>query len=455
MTTTRRIGWGIAIAAVAGVGVAMRINNALRYPVDMGFDAIGNWEYVALLIRSWTLPPPDTGWSTAHPPFFYAFAAAIAKGLGLETKASAVHAIRLATAGCGLLGIAAAGRLVRRVEPDDPQRRFLCVALLLLLPVHVYMSAMLSEEILVSALVSLAVVGVALDLLAGPGAPRPDWRVAGFGALAGLALLTKLSGLLVVGMGALAYLAEGARSGDLGAGLRRGVVFGLAASVVGGWYYLWNLYAYGYLYPHGLEVHAVMFRMPPGERELLDYLRIPLQTFTDPQLLAPDLLRSVWGSTHVTIWFDGHRQFLPLASETVRRLGGLMSSFALVPTLAFAVGVARGARRLWRGSTGPDLVLVPLVVVTFAGYVLFTWRNPWFAVLKGSFLLGLAVPFAYYASEVLTDWVRGRGVRAWSIWIGLAILAGLSVALFSYGLVYAKLEVPGVPWQVPERTWQG
>ena len=96
--------------------------------------------------------------------------------------------------------------------------------------------------------------------------------------------------------------------------------FGLSASLFGGWYYLWNLYAYGYLYPHGLEVHSVMFRMPPGEREILDYLRFPISTFTDPQLLSPSLLRSVWGSTYVTLWFDGHRSFLPNESAIVRSL---------------------------------------------------------------------------------------------------------------------------------------
>lgn len=455
MTTRHRIAWWVAIGVVALLGCAIRVNNALRYPIDMGFDAIGNWEYVALLIRSWTLPPPDTGWSTAHPPLFYAFGAAIAKAFGLGTKASAIHAIRLATAGLGILGIAAAGHLVRRVEPDDPRRLLLCVGLLLLLPVHLYMSAMLSEEILVTAFVSLAAVGVALDLRGGPTARRPLWRVVGFGALAGLALLTKLSGLLVIGAGGLAYLLEGWRGGDFAAGLRRALVYGAAASVVGGWYYLWNLYAYGFLYPHGLEIHSVMFRMPPGERSWLDYLRVPMAIFTDPQLMAPGLLRSVWGSTFVTVWFDGHRQFLPLASPTVARLGGVMSALALLPTLAFATGVVRGARRLWRGGSGPDLVLVPLVVATFVGYVLFTWRNPWFAVLKGSFLLGLSVPFAYYASEVLTDWARRSRVRSWAVAIALTLLAALSVALFTYGLVYAKLEIPGVPWQTPERTWQG
>ena len=36
-------------------------------------------------------------------------------------------------------------------------------------------------------------------------------------------------------------------------------------------------------------------------------------------LLNADLLHSVWGSTFATVWFDGHRYFLPVESAAVRR----------------------------------------------------------------------------------------------------------------------------------------
>jgi len=467
MSRSSRRGWGIGLGVAAAVGVGIRFNNALLYPLDMGFDAIGNWEYIALLLRDWTLPPPDTGWSTAHPPFFYNFAAAIVSIGDFTSKLAGVQAIRLATALCGVVGIAAAVHLVRRLDPGNARRACLAGGLIFFLPVHLYMSAMLSEEILVTTFISLALVGVALDLAATPSmsgdtsidvsafSGRSILRASTFGAIAGLALLTKLSGLLVVAVGSGAYLLHDLRRGSGIFGARHMWAFGLTASVFGGWYYLWNVYTYGYLYPHGLEVHSVMFRMPPGERELLDYLRFPLATFTDAQLLAPDLLRSVWGSTYVTIWFDGHRSFLPNSSPVVRQLGTAIGLLALVPTTAFLVGLVRGAKRLLRDLTGPDLVLLGLVFATLLGYIVFTWRNPWFAVLKGSFLLGLSVPFAFYASEVLADWTRGRSLRSASILACLGLLVVLSIGSFTYGLVFSKLEIPGVHWQPVEKPWQG
>lgn len=445
MISARR-GWLIALGVAMIVGSTIRISNALVYPIDMGYDAGGNWDYIALLLDSWTLPAPDEGWATAHPPFFYYLAGLIGRSTGALDKAMVVHVVRLLMAAVGVLGIGLAVALVRRVEPENHRRAFIAGALLLFLPVHIYMSAMLSEEILVTGLISLAVVGVGTDLISLPRPGRARWRAFLFGAVAGLALLTKLTGLLVIGACVAAYLINGMRTGEKLAAFHRAVIFAATALLVGGWFYALNLLTYGYLYPHGLDVHSIMFEMPPGTRTVSDYLWIPWQTFSDPRLLSPDLLHSVWGSTYITIWFDGHHHFLPAGDSIVAKIGTAILLLGLVPTAAFAVGLWRGGRRLFRNAQGPDVVLLLLVVSTLAGYVLFTWQNPWFAVLKGSFLLGLSVPFSFYASEVLADWTRVLSPRSIAIQSCLGLLAVLVVVTFTYGLEFEKHELPGIQW---------
>jgi 4-amino-4-deoxy-L-arabinose transferase-like glycosyltransferase len=453
MTAPR--GWLVAMGVAATLGVVIRVSNAFLYPIDMGYDAGGNWDYIALLLDSWALPAPDEGWATAHPPFFYYLAAVISRAVGSLDKTTAIHAIRLVTAASGLLGIGLAVVLVRRADPDNMRRAFIAGALLLFLPVHIYMSAMLGEEILVTALISIVVVGVGTDLLSPPASGRALMRAALFGAVAGLALLTKLTGLLVVGAGSAAYLIEAIRSQEKLQSFQRAAVFAASALLVGGWFYVWNLVTYGYIYPHGLDVHSVMFSMPPGTRTVSDYLWIPWQTFSDPHLLSPSLLHSVWGSTYVTIWFDGHLHFLPASGSVVAKIGTAILLLGVVPTAAFAMGLWRGGRRVFQATRGPDVVLILLVVATLGGYVLFTWRNPWFAVLKGSFLLGLSVPFSYYASEVLADWTRGRVLRSVAVFGCLGLLAVLVMVTFSYGFAFEKHELPGVRWTPVEAPWQG
>jgi hypothetical protein len=426
---------------LALLAAAVRVNNALRFRSVNGFDAAENIEYVKMLLRSWRLPAPDAAWATAHPPLFYYLSAAITRlSLVFDSRLLTEAAIPLLGSAAGLVTAGLAFVLVRRLAPDDPRRATLAAALLFFLPVHIYTSAMLNEEMLASMWVSLALFAVLRCQ------ERRDFASAALaGFLGGLAVLTKLSGALVLAAAAASFALDGLRRRELGPALARVALLLSVAAVVGGWFYLRNLVAYGYLYPHGLSVHAVMFEMPPGERSVLDYLRLPLATLLEPQLLHADLLHSVWGSTYATLWFDGHRHFLP-NSAAAMTAGRVLLVLALLPTAALFIGLARGVRRCLRQPFGPDLPLLLLVAASLAGYVFFTWQNPWFATVKASYLLGLSIPFAVYTSEVLAGWTRAPGVRGWIVWGMLGTLWAAVVVVFTIGPVFVKLDGAGLPW---------
>ena len=448
MSAPARRAWAFAGAALALVAAALRIHNAFDYPVGKGFDAKANWEYVTLLIGEWQLPDPAALWAGAHPPLFYAMAAAIGRVLGSDDPQRVVPFVRLITSVFGLVAIGLATLLVARADAERPRRAFLAAALLSLLPAHVYVSAMLSEEIVVSLWASAALVLAALDL----GRPARDapapLRLVAIGAFAGLALLTKLSGAVVILSTTLAYALRGWRRGELVAGLGHAVTIGLVGSFVGGWFFVRNLVVHGYIYPHLLELHAIMEVMPPGERSLSDYLTVPLSTFTTPYLLLPELLGSVWGSTYVTLWFDGHHHFLPRATAELIAWGRNLVILGLLPTVAFFAGAIRGVRRLRDADGGVDLLLLLTAGLSLGGYAFFTVRNPSFVTVKGSYLLIFAVPYAYYASEALADWTAARTLRANFVWGWLALLGGLVIATFWHGLLFAKTDDPGLPWQL-------
>ncbi|MBW1687806.1 MAG: phospholipid carrier-dependent glycosyltransferase, partial [Deltaproteobacteria bacterium] len=413
----------LVIVGLAALGVAIRLNNVFRYPSDWGFDASFNWRYIYRMSRDWAIPHPAAGWSTGDPPLYFTVSALIFRGLeALGLRDLVIIAIPLLSTLLGLALVWLAVVLVRRVDPENPRRAWLAGGLLLFLPAHIQMSVMVNEQMLAALLTSLAVF--ALAVRSTPGGPAQAeraelQRAAATGSAAGLALLTKLSGAVAVASVGLSYAIEGLRAAWRPAATRAAVAL-LAAALVGGWYFARNQLLYGYVQPFGLPAHEMMFTMPPGERTLADYLRIPLATWSDPQLLNPDLLRSVWGSTYASVWFDTHRAFLPRESDAVRRLGTATLLLALLPTAAFLAGALRGLRRAARRSAAPDLPLCILLIVTLAGYALYTWRNPWFVVLKGTSLLALCLPFAFYASETLDAWLRRRGAWAWAVGSALA-----------------------------------
>jgi hypothetical protein len=444
---------GILLAwfALFGIGSWIRLHNAVFYPPRWGFDAPFNWEYIERLLSTFALPAPEAGWAAGHPPLFYYCAAGLVRVLGRPDRPAAIHAIRLVSSAAGIATAVLAAWLVTRLDPGATTRGMLAAALVLFLPAHVMMSATLNEEILASFLASFAIARSS-TALASHNDGRAGLRGAGAVGLAGgLAWLTKLSGVLVVPAAAAGDLLDGWRRRNLRAAALRCIVTGLVAVGVGGWFYVRNLWLYGYFYPHNLAIHNIMFTMPPGERGALDYLRFPVATFTDPQLLNPDLLRSVWGGTYATLWFDGHRHFLPTEDVAVRRTGTLLLVLALVPTTAFFAGIVRACRRVWRGGGSTDVPLLSLLALTIAGYVVFTWYNPYFATVKGTYLLIAVLPFAFYTSEELARWIRPPGWRAVAVWFTLALLAIGVAAVFSFGVVFTRNEPPGLQWlhQVP------
>ena len=436
--------WTIAGAIVAVLGVGMRLHNAFAYPVGKGFDAAANWEYIAALLERWQLPDPAAIWAASHPPLFYWIAGALGAVITDGSESALVPWIRLVGAALGLMAIAWGWQTVRALDVD-PRRLFFVASIPLLLPVHIYTSAMLNEEIVAAAFVSFAL----LALLHSRRNETPAWsEVVLVGMLAGLAFLTKVSGILVIAAAGATYALDGWRRGALANGLARAITVVSIGSLVGGWFFAHNLAVYGYIYPYKLDVHAIMATMPPGERTLFDYVYFPLASVLAPVVLGPDLVRSVWGGTYATLWFDAHHHFLPRPTPALVQWGAALTALGMLPTAAFAIGVARGIRRAVLDARAPDLPLLLALGLTLAGYVVFTFRNPWFPTAKASYLLGLSFPFAYYASEVLAEWTRPG--RLWGaltrFWLGF--LAVLIVLTFSHGLLFEKHDDPGVPWRL-------
>ena len=428
----------------------MRVRNAVVYPERWGFDGLFNERYVGRLLESFALPAPDADWATAHPPLFYYLSAGLGRILGVSESIDAIVPARVASTLIGLVMVPLAYRLVREADPERPARAFLAAGLVLFLPAQIYMSAMLNEEILAATLTSLALYGVCRELMRNDGGGSRLAADAAIGVAAGLALLTKLSGLLVIGTAVTAYGWAGLRSGRIGAWLGRAAVVAGVALAVGGWYYGRNLALYGYLYPQDLSTHELMFSMPPGERSVSDYLYVPLATFTDPQVLNEDLLRSVWGSTYVTLWYEGHGHFLPKDDPAVPRLGTVLLVLALLPTGAAVLGALRALRRGIRDARSPEAPLVLLTGANIAGYIVFTWNNPWFATVKASYMLGISIPFAYFASDVIAGWMRANRDLAIGLGIVLGVLLVGIVLAFTTDIGLWDLTphgaLPGLQW---------
>jgi tetratricopeptide (TPR) repeat protein len=414
------LAWVGALAAPAGV----RAWNACAGPLMWGYDAWGHVAYVLFIDRFRGLPWPDQGWSYFHPPLHYLMgwlllqardAEVLARGLALAGSAAS-----LATAGLAALA-------TRRAVPDRPLLPPLAFAAVAYLPVHVYLSPMPGNELTLTLLASASVYVFAINECR----PRPRLAAdAAAGLLAGLALLTKFSGLLPVltVAGALALRVALERTGVRRAALRAAVVAGTALAVAAP-YYQRNVAAFGTPFQLSRDfplVAQVEAEQTPGVRRIADYLRFPAEVFSDPRPQHPALQGSVWGTVYAAVWADIFRESDVERATVSHASAGLLTVLGLLPTALFAGGAALAVADVRRGRRRG--VYVPLLVhaaVVLGSFAVFAWRVPIWSALKASYLLGLSLPFGVFLARAAEQLAGApRGARALvAAWLAAAALA--------------------------------
>jgi 4-amino-4-deoxy-L-arabinose transferase-like glycosyltransferase len=189
-----------------------------------------------------------TIWTANHPPLYYALAAAPLRiGAAGGHPLAGMWAARLLSVGLSAAGLGVLAYLVLQLAPTRPQLAVAATGLVALLPSFISISARVYNDSLAFLTSTAGLAAAAVFLVRGPSGPR----LAAVAAAAGLAALTRASGLLVVGVAGLAVLIGTWRAGEDG-GLRRltrvavwaGAV-GVVAVAVAGWFYWRNRALYG------------------------------------------------------------------------------------------------------------------------------------------------------------------------------------------------------------------
>jgi hypothetical protein len=244
-----------------------------------------------------------------------------------------------------------------------------------------------------------------------PDDPRSLPRHAlGTGALAGLAALSKSTGLAVAGVAALAYAW---RARDLGRpAVAAALAAGTSALALAAPFYVWLAVTTGSplaLISGGKPADAEgseMAAQPPGERHLADYFVVPIATIGAPFKDAPGMVRSVPGLLYASTWADGHGEFLPVADRTVVGAAALGALLGLAPTGLAIAGLVRLLRRRVRDAAAP-LAYAAILAVAFVAQ---TWLVPRYTAVKASYLLTALLPAAI---ALATGLGAARARTAW------------------------------------------
>ena len=432
--------WPLAVILAAYVGLA--ITYSVVVPLFEAPDEVWHFEYVRWLAQGKGLPAPeDVGvapWAQegSQPPLYYALGALLIAPIDMEHVAGdaarairfnvhatvgnaegignknvllhgrvhgwpwqgvtlAAHLTRLLSILLGATTVLFAYLLARAALPGWPTAAPLSAALVAFTPQFLFITASTNNDNLVMA---LSTAGLYLCVrVAGMEAPPAARWWATLGLLAGLAALSKVSGLLLVPLIGATILFVAWRRRSWGVAWRAALVVGAAFVLAAGWWYVraWRLFGDPLLL-------SVMFAVLPPRAD----------PATPAQVMA--MLPGIWRSTWAVFgWFN------IVVAEWVYWLFGLLTLAALA---GWGVGLLSARQRV-RAAIQPVALLFLLAWCAVMGAAVLRWAQVSYA--QGRLLFPALAAFAVLlAGGLLAPW--SPALRRWiatGVGAGLALLA--------------------------------
>lgn len=444
-----RLRWQWPILAILAAFLLLGVFYSVANPLFESPDEVWHYEYVRWLAEGKGLPrPEEVGTAPWHqegsqPPLYYLLTAVLtapiptdnadevirynphaaigqAEAFGNKNMivhgradawpwrgvALAAHVARLFSLLLGAVTVLATYGAALAIFPRQRDLAALASALVAFNPQFLFLSAAVNNDNLVIA-ASAAGVWLSVYLLGRPSLSKTRYLVL-LGALVGVAAMSKLSGLALAGVAGLTLLILAWRARSFWSLIRWGLIVGVVALAVGGWWYLRNLYLYG---------------DPLGLQAMFDILPRRPRPPTPAELLART--QGVWRSAWAVFgWFNVTADPWLYSIYTILSLAGALGLIVVWPL------------RYWRQKRGGDgSVLTPVSATQLV--ILVIWLLVMFAALvswaqmrypQGRLLFPALSAAAVLLSIGLLNWLPGRwrNIEATILTVALLGLAAIA-----------------------------
>jgi len=398
--------------------LVLAVNNIWKVPPDIGFDVEAHYDYIEHIVRARSLPLASEGWQMFQPPLFYLLAAPwFALIRGHFDDETVVKALRFIPLLCGLAQIEIAYRAARAVFPDKEDLQAIAMTVGALLPMQICISMVIGNEPLAGCLTA-AVVLMCFLLLAEPTRPRRSSYFIGLGVLWGLALLSKVTPLLLAPLIAAAIVWQARReviatkstTQTPGFGLSRVALVVGACLLMSGWYFArnWSHFGKPFIVGSGDPATGLHWWQDPSYRTWNQ-----LASF-GTALVHPVYSGcwSLWDSLYSSMWLDGFVSGTSTIPKGVPWHLSWMEAGAwlgLVPMGLILCGAFFGWRR------GPRAVLlfaVAAIAIYLAAIIDLYVQLPVYSTAKATYTLGLLPCYAVLAAGGAAPFLRFRLPRA-------------------------------------------
>jgi hypothetical protein len=329
---------------------------------------------------------------------------------------------------CGLAQIEILYRAARMGFPARPDLQIIATVAGTLLPMRIYMCQVVGNEPLAGCLTSLVVL-MALCLLTDEERKRGGIFVAGLGVVWGLAILSKVTAIILAPLLLVAIVAHGRKAGDAATRLvGKGMLLLGACLATAGWFFVWNWIHYGKPLVHpGDPIWKLDWSQDPGYRTWSQ-----LVSFGE-SLSHPVYSGAVgfWDSLYSTLWLDGFLSGVAIFRVRPPWNDDFMLAGAwlgLIPTTLLLLGLGALLRERLPGSRAALLFASGCLALYLAAILDIWLRLPFYSAAKASYTLGLAPCYGLLIAAGAGAFLRGRLARslaaaAVSCWAAAAFLA--------------------------------
>lgn len=403
----------------------LAINNILKVPAEIGMDIQGHYEYIEYVANTGRIPLATEGWEMFQSPLYYIISAMLwnfplSRWFDVTT---AMLMLRIIPLLCGLLQVELSYRAARSVFPLRRDLQVWGTVIGGLLPMNLYISQVVGNEPLAGLLSASAVV-MGFVLLTSEREVIPERHFIFLGAALGLALLTKVTAILLVPPAVILtiYVLHKRRQSLRYTILRVSLVLGFVF-VIAGWYYLRNWIELGRPFVGNWESSA--WWQDPGYRTASDFLSFG-RSLSYPIYSA---LQGFWDSLYSTLWLDGFigaqglYEFRPPWHYNFMLSGALLS---LVPATGIILGILITIASPYHQEHHAQLFAVCCTGVYLAALLYMYISLPIFSNAKATYALGLIPCYAILAVTGLDFLSRNNLLRA----IINALLACWAVAAY-------------------------
>jgi tetratricopeptide (TPR) repeat protein len=386
------------LAGLTLVWLVLLVHNAplLRFPI--GFDARAHLDYVRHIQKEKALPLANEGWEAHQPPLFYLLSTLVLGLSDISADApSAITALRALNFIASLIQLALIAAALRLLVPDSPGAQLIGTFLVACLPMQLYMSHYLTNDVLAGAFASAAVY-LTLRLLRSP-QPTVGLLMA-LGACIGTALLTKVTTTVIVPviLFAIAGRLMAQREWRPRAWLRQIGIPLLVCVLVSGWHFgrVWHRFGTPFIGSYD-PASGFQWWQDPGYNTTSYFLRFGRSlrepSFSEMNGFADGLYSTMWGDA---LWggVAEKRARTPWNYE----LMAASMVLALAPSLLLVIGFCASVVELFRRRTAEWLLVVGLMVFMGLGLLYHFLRLPYACHVKAFYALPAVLGLAALAA---------------------------------------------------------